>query len=78
MYDVGSDREQNASCCDRHDLDTRRHPPQGLRQELCGRGAGPNHQTDVQKACCIPGKPRGGRDNASYDPSLPDIKIRAR
>jgi len=29
----------------------------------------------VQKASCIPENPRGGRDNASYDPNLPDIKI---
>jgi hypothetical protein len=29
----------------------------------------------VQKTCCIPENPRGGRDNASSDPNLPDIKI---
>ena len=29
----------------------------------------------MQKACCIPEKPRCGRDSVSYDPNLPDIKI---
>jgi formylglycine-generating enzyme required for sulfatase activity len=29
----------------------------------------------VRKACCILEKPRCGRDSASYDPNLPDIKI---
>ena len=78
MYDVGSDRERNASCCDWHDLDTRRHPPHGLRQAPCGRGAGPKHKTDVQKACCIPENPRCGRDSVNYDPNLPDINSRRR
>jgi hypothetical protein len=47
----------------------------GLRQALCGSGAGPNPETDVQKTSCIPENPRGRRDNASSDPNLPDIKI---
>jgi formylglycine-generating enzyme required for sulfatase activity len=47
----------------------------GSDKHLCGSGAGPNHETDVQKTCCIPENPRGGRDNASSDPNLPDIKI---
>lgn len=75
MYDVGSDRERDASCCHWHDLDTRRHPPHGLRQALCGSGAGPKHKTDVQKACRIPENPRCGWGSMSYDPNLPDIKI---
>ena len=74
MYDVGSDRERDASCCRWHDLDTRRYPPHGLRQALCGSGAGPKHKTDVQKACCIPENPRCGRDSVNYDPNLPDMK----
>lgn len=57
-----------------HDLDTRRHPPHGLRQALCGSSAGPKHKTDVQKACCIPENPRCGRDSVNYDPNLPDMK----
>jgi hypothetical protein len=28
----------------------------------------------VPKAFCIPENPRGGRENASYDPNLPNIK----
>jgi hypothetical protein len=28
----------------------------------------------VPKAFCIPENPRGGRENARYDPNLPDIK----
>jgi hypothetical protein len=47
----------------------------GLRQALCGSGAGPKHKTDVQKACCIPENPRCGRGSMSYDPNLRDIKI---
>ena len=46
----------------------------GLRQAICGSGAGPNPETNVQKASCTR-NPRGRRDNASSDPNLPDIKI---
>jgi formylglycine-generating enzyme required for sulfatase activity len=35
----------------------------------------PKHQADVPKACCTPENMRGGREEASYDPGLPDIKI---
>ena len=35
----------------------------------------PKHQADVPKACCIPENMRGGREGASYDPGLPNIKI---
>jgi sulfatase modifying factor 1 len=33
------------------------------------------HEADVRKACCIPINPRGGRQDASYDPCQPEIKI---
>ncbi len=33
------------------------------------------HEADAPKACCIPENPRGGNEQASYDPRLPDIKI---
>ena len=33
------------------------------------------HEADAPKACCIPENPRGGREQDSYDPRLPDIKI---
>jgi formylglycine-generating enzyme len=33
------------------------------------------HQDDAPKACCIPRNPRGGREEVSYDPGLPEIKI---
>jgi formylglycine-generating enzyme required for sulfatase activity len=33
------------------------------------------HEADAAKACCIPQNPRGGREDASYDPCLPNIKI---
>jgi sulfatase modifying factor 1 len=33
------------------------------------------HEADAQKACCIPENPRGGREDASYDPRQPEIKI---
>jgi formylglycine-generating enzyme len=35
----------------------------------------PKHEAGVPKACCIPENPRGGREEASYDPCLPNIKI---
>jgi formylglycine-generating enzyme len=33
------------------------------------------HEPDVQKACCIPANPRGGREGQSYDPCQPHIRI---
>ena len=33
------------------------------------------HEADAPKACCIPENPRGGREDASYDPCQPQIKI---
>jgi len=33
------------------------------------------HEADAQKACCIPENPRGGREDQSYDPGAPNIKI---
>jgi sulfatase modifying factor 1 len=33
------------------------------------------YQADADKACCIPLNPRGGREDASYDPCQPAIKI---
>ena len=33
------------------------------------------HEANSQKACCIPVNPRGGREDASYDPCEPEIKI---
>jgi formylglycine-generating enzyme required for sulfatase activity len=35
----------------------------------------PKHEADAPKACCIPENPRGGRQDASYDPCQPQIKI---
>ncbi|MBR1173993.1 formylglycine-generating enzyme family protein [Bradyrhizobium sp. KB893862 SZCCT0404] len=33
------------------------------------------HAAEAAKPCCIPRNPRGGHEDASYDPRLPDIKI---
>ena len=33
------------------------------------------HEADAPKACCIPENPRGGREEPSYDPCQPTIKI---
>ena len=33
------------------------------------------HEADAPKACCIPENPRGGREDGSYDPRQPTIKI---
>jgi formylglycine-generating enzyme len=35
----------------------------------------PKHEADAPKACCIPVNPRGGCENASYDPMLPIVSI---
>lgn len=35
----------------------------------------PKHPADAGKPCCIPRNPRGGREEASYDPSQPEIRI---
>jgi formylglycine-generating enzyme required for sulfatase activity len=33
------------------------------------------HEADAPKACCIPENPRGAREDRSYDPSQPEIRI---
>jgi formylglycine-generating enzyme required for sulfatase activity len=35
----------------------------------------PRHQSDLPKACCIPENPRGGTEDASFDPCQPDVHI---
>lgn len=35
----------------------------------------PKHPADAPKACCIPENPRGGREDQSYDPCQPQIRI---
>jgi formylglycine-generating enzyme required for sulfatase activity len=35
----------------------------------------PRHPSEALKACCIPQNPRGGREEASYDPCDPAIRI---
>ncbi len=35
----------------------------------------PKHEGDAPKACCIAENPRGGREDASYDPCQPNIRI---
>ena len=35
----------------------------------------PKHEGEAAKACCIPANPRGGLQEASYDPRLPNIRI---
>jgi formylglycine-generating enzyme len=35
----------------------------------------PGHEAGADKACCIPTNPRGGREDASYDPCQPEIRI---
>jgi len=35
----------------------------------------PGHEADADTACCIPKNPRGGREDASYDPCQPEIRI---
>jgi sulfatase modifying factor 1 len=35
----------------------------------------PKHEGDAAKACCIPQNPRGGPEEASYDPRQPKIHI---
>jgi sulfatase modifying factor 1 len=33
------------------------------------------HEGVAAKACCVPQNPRGGREDASYDPHQPNIRI---
>jgi len=33
------------------------------------------HQADAAKPCCVPENPRGGHEEDSFDPALPDIRI---
>jgi formylglycine-generating enzyme required for sulfatase activity len=33
------------------------------------------HEADASKPCCIPRNPRGGPEDTSYDPRLPEIRI---
>jgi len=33
------------------------------------------HEPEAPKACCIPENPRGGREEGSYDPCQPNIRI---
>jgi formylglycine-generating enzyme required for sulfatase activity len=33
------------------------------------------HEADAAKACCVPENPRGAREESSYDPCQPQIKI---
>lgn len=33
------------------------------------------HEADAAKPCCIPQNPRGGSEQASYDPCLPAIRV---
>jgi len=33
------------------------------------------HSADRPKACCVPQNPRGGREDASYDPGQPTVRI---
>ena len=35
----------------------------------------PRHEAGAPKACCIPENPRGGREDESFDPCLPQIRI---
>jgi formylglycine-generating enzyme required for sulfatase activity len=35
----------------------------------------PKHPADAPKACCIPANPRGAREDESYDPCQPEIRI---
>ncbi|WP_414471308.1 formylglycine-generating enzyme family protein [Microvirga sp. M2] len=43
--------------------------------EWTGDWYSPRHPEDAQKACCIPENPRGGREDSSYDPREPAIRI---
>jgi formylglycine-generating enzyme required for sulfatase activity len=36
---------------------------------------GARHEADAAKPCCLPSNPRGGREEASYDPCQPHLRI---
>jgi formylglycine-generating enzyme required for sulfatase activity len=35
----------------------------------------PKHAADAKKACCIPENPRGAREDESFDPCAPNVRI---
>jgi hypothetical protein len=35
----------------------------------------PKHEADAPKACCVPANPRAGREDVSYGPCQPDVRI---
>jgi formylglycine-generating enzyme required for sulfatase activity len=35
----------------------------------------PGHPAERQKACCVPHNPRGGQEEASYDPAQPGVRM---
>jgi formylglycine-generating enzyme required for sulfatase activity len=35
----------------------------------------PGHEADAPKSCCVPADPRGAREETSYDPATPAIRI---
>ncbi|MDV2983835.1 UNVERIFIED_CONTAM: formylglycine-generating enzyme family protein [Methylobacteriaceae bacterium AG10] len=35
----------------------------------------PRHPADAPKACCIPQNPRGGREDESFDPAQPKVRV---
>jgi sulfatase modifying factor 1 len=35
----------------------------------------PGHEADASKPCCVPHNPRGDREDTSYDPCQPEIRI---
>ena len=35
----------------------------------------PRHEAEAGKACCIPSNPRGPREDDSFDPAMPHIRI---
>src|ERR1700712_1120387 len=36
---------------------------------------GQSHPAEAQKSCCIPRNPRGGREEDSFDPRTPRVRI---
>ena len=74
MYDVGSDRERDASCCHWHDLDTGGTLRMGSDKHYA-EAAPVEPQNRCAEGLLHPGNPRGGRGRMSYDANLRDIKI---
>ena len=49
--------------------------PELRAMALRATGLATRHPDEVAKACCVPKNPRGGREDESFDPAQPRVRI---